>query len=752
METTEALESIKGTLKRVTYAKDDGTWSVAQLLMEEDGPFGVRTQNVTIVGNLFGSRVGESLRAWGTWKSHAKFGKQFEIQALEHDAPVTAEGIEKYLGSNLIQGIGKKLAKRLVDTFGVETLDVIENAPHRLREVDGIGKQRAESIAEAWKKQHAVRRVMVFLNSHGVSPAYAVRIYKAYGHDAVAIIQRDPYRLTRDVFGIGFKLADRVAEALGIVGSDPRRVEAGVLYALSEARTSGHLYLPFDELEKDAAEQLRVEKKFIASAVEQLTRLKRIVVETVSGEEGEHVAVYPEAALRAEIKCAEELLRIRTGSDLNSRPPTSEDAATKRALAQIEESLGIELASAQRHAVLQALDHFLVVITGGPGTGKTTITRAVVAMAKRERWSILLAAPTGRAARRMAEATGEGALTLHRTLEFSFQAGGFQRNADNPLDADLIIVDEASMIDIHLLKALVEAVPSGARLVLVGDIDQLPSVGPGDVLNDLIRSGEVPVARLDTVFRQAQESAIVRTAHDVNAGRIPRPTPKGIETDLYIVPGQNDDDVLAKTLKIVTRRVATKFGFDPISDIQVIAPMHRGTVGCKTLNTELQQALNPGSGREYTRGSRIYRPGDRVMQIRNNYKKEVFNGDIGRVVDVLTDDVGDDIGLLVKLEDRVVEYEEDEVDELTLAYAITAHKSQGSEYPVVVIALVNGHYMLLQRNLLYTAITRARKLCIVVTMEQALYRAVRNIDARTRYTRLDARLKDMAATPFSPLP
>ncbi|MBH25451.1 MAG: ATP-dependent RecD-like DNA helicase [Myxococcales bacterium] len=738
------MEWIEGTLERIKYSNDEGSWCVAQLREETSGEtLFKRPTLVTVVGNLLGARPGEQLKLWGSWKRHPSFGLQFDVRTVKTDVPVSAKGIEIYLGSGLVQGIGPKLASRLVEKFGDKTLDVIDNEPERLSEVEGIGQVRIERIAAAWKRQGLVRDIMLFLQSHGVTPAYATKIYKTYGDDAIVRVQSNPYGLARDVYGMGFKLADRVAEHMGIKGNDPRRVRAGIQHVLMEAQSEGHLYLPMEALIERASAYLRVNRDHIVSALESLVQDEDVLHEPVTAEEdprGEgHLAVYARSSWDAEMTCAQELKRLLEPELIQDR--ALEQDVIEELIDETEEELKLELAPQQRDAIAGAAQHRVLVITGGPGTGKTTIVQAICSICDEQEWSVNLSAPTGRAARRLTETTGRQAQTLHRLLEFSFQAGGFQRNRENPLAGDVIIVDEASMIDIHLMRALLRSVPSGSKLVLVGDVDQLPSVGPGNVLADLIRSGAVPVCRLTEVFRQAAMSAIVRNAHAINKGRYPdTQVPKDItSTDFFLVPARSPDDVLAKTLKIVTERVEAAFGFDPATDVQVISPMRRGVVGCERLNHELQSLLNPSEDAMIQRGQRVFKVGDRVMQIRNNYDKNVFNGDIGHVIDI-TAGADDEPGLIVEVDDNEIRYELDELDELQLAYAITAHKSQGSEYPVVVIALATAHYVMLERNLLYTALTRARRLAVIVTMEKALNRAVKNVSARVRYTRLAWRL------------
>lgn len=730
------LEEIKGTVDRIRHRREHSDWAV--ITVELDGSRSGNSRVVTAVGELGWAYPGERIHIRGVWKWHSTFGKQFEARETRTEDPTSLEGIEKYLSHSKASGIGPTMARRLVDKFGPDVLDVIDNHPERLREVEGIGKKRAENIANTWQARKEDRKVELFLHSHAITRAYFPRIKKAYGDQVIARVTHNPYNLAVDIRGFGFKMADRVARTFKIIGDDPRRVRAGILYVLTESSSEGHLYLPLEELLERAAAYLNVGKDHISAGIETLHHEGHLIHEPVPEQPDTpgHLAVYHKKAWEAETGCAEHLRRLADASE-----PLL-PARTAMIVDEVQGNLGFQLAPAQEDAIRGAFTHQLLVITGGPGTGKTTLVQAICQIATKLDWSLKLAAPTGRAARRMSEATGHEATTLHRLLEFSFQAGGFQKNTDEPLQCDLLVVDEASMIDIQLMKALVHAVPSSCRLVLVGDVDQLPSVGPGDILADLIRSRVIAVCRLDTVFRQSEQSAIVRNAHRINQGLSPEniAPKKGELLDFYVLKCADAEGIFDKTLKVVTERISQAFGFDPVRDVQVIAPMHKGPVGCRAFNEALQEALNDDDGPEATFGYRTFRRGDRVMQLRNNYDKEVFNGDVGYVFRVLTDHEGKVEGIDVEMDGRSVTYQQDELDDLTLAYAVTAHKSQGSEYPAVIIPLATSHYVMLERNLLYTAITRARKLVVLVTMDAALNRAVKNVSARARFTRLAARL------------
>jgi len=752
-------ETVQGTVERIVFAGSDGAFTVARLTV--DGA----AEPLTIVGGLLGVPVGARLRVTGRRENTPRFGPQFRVTGFTELAQATLEGIRKYLGSGLMKGIGPELASRIVERFGIKTLEVLDSDPGRISEVSGIGPARARVIRDTWSAQREVRKVMVFLQGYGVSPAFAARIFKRYGVAAVALLRENPYRLAFDVWGIGFLSADKLAAALGIGREAPARIEAGVRHVLENASTSGDVFVARERLTREAAGLLGADETLVHQAIDALARAGEVVVEArpEAGplEGGE--AVYTTALHRAEVALAQGLLALlRADGD----SPASLAAAKRikgggaepprdpaQAVAWYESEAHIKLARQQAQAITRALEARALVVTGGPGVGKTTIVRGIVSILARRGCQIALAAPTGRAAKRLSEATGQPATTLHRLLEWRPAQAGFGRTAARPLDADLLVVDEASMLDVRLAADLVAALAPGTRLVLVGDVDQLPSVGPGTVLADLIKSGVVPTVRLTEIFRQAGQSLIVRNAHRIHDGEMPELGPRQgegaavsteeIKRDFFVMEEEDPGRAALLIRDLVVTRLPRKYGLHP-HDIQVLSPMHRGELGAGNLNQLLQESLTAGAP-GVTRGNRLFRAGDKVMQIRNDYDKDVFNGDIGRVERIVTGADAEDPGeqsVIVRFDEREVPYSPEDLDELQLAYAATVHKSQGSEYPAVVIPVHTQHFVMLQRNLLYTAVTRARQLVVLVGTRKALGIAVRNADVALRGSRLAFRLRD----------
>jgi exodeoxyribonuclease V alpha subunit len=709
-------EVLAGLVERVTYHNVENGFCV--LRAKARGHRDV----VTVVGHAAAVAAGEWITASGEWVNDRTHGQQFKARFLRTSPPTSADGIEKYLCSGMIRGIGPAYAKKLLRAFGEKVFDIIEATPDRLREVDGIGPIRASRITAAWAEQKAVREIMVFLHSHGVGTARAVRIYKTYGPDAIQVMTENPYRLARDIRGIGFKTADAIAMKLGIEKAAMVRVRAGISYALTEAMDEGHCGLPTEELIPLAEKLLEVPQELIRTALDLELHEGTVVAERV----GETPCVFLAGLHRAERTIAERLMRLANGK----LPWASIDP--DKALPWVEGRIGLALAESQVAAIRLALMSKVLVMTGGPGVGKTTIVNAILRILSAKGINLLLCAPTGRAAKRMTETTGFEAKTIHRLLEVDPKGGGFKRGDDNPLDCDLLVVDETSMVDVMLMQALMKAVPDTAALLIVGDIDQLPSVGPGQVLADVISSGAVPVVRLTEVFRQAAQSQIVVKAHGINQGVIPDLRRPEAESDFYFVEADDPETAVARIIELVKTRIPRRFGLDPIRDVQVLCPMNRGGVGARSVNIELQAALNPAGDRKVERFGWTFAPGDKVMQIENDYDKEVYNGDIGFVADVEPDE-GE---LSVSFDGRSVTYGFGELDTLVPGYAASIHKSQGSEYPAVVIPVMTQHYAMLQRNLLYTGVTRGKRLVVLVGQKKAVAIAVRNISGRRRWSKL----------------
>ena len=692
-------EVLAGLVERVTFHSADSGFCVLRIKARSHRDL------VTVVGHAATISPGEWVTASGEWINDRTHGQQFKARFMRTSEPTSIDGIEKYLGSGMIRGIGPVYAKKMVKAFGEKVFDIIEAEPDRLRELTGIGVVRAKRITEAWADQKIVREIMVFLHSHGVGTARAVRIFKTYGADAVQVMTENPYRLARDIRGIGFKTADAIAMKLGIEKTAMIRVRAGISYALTEAMDKGHCGLPADELVPSTVVLLDVQKELVQTALDLELADRTVVADAV----GETACVFLSGLYRAEQVIAERLLRLANGV----LPWPYIDP--QKALPWIEARTGLTLAFSQAEAIRLALLSKVLVITGGPGVGKTTIVNSILRILAAKNVNLLLCAPTGRAAKRMTEATGFEAKTIYRLLETDPKGGGFKRNAANPLECDLLVVDETSMVDVMLMQALLKAVPDNSALLIVGDINQLPSVGPGQVLADIIASGAVPVVRLTEVFRQAARSKIITSAHKINHGMIPDLSRPEGASDFYFVPADDPETAVPRIIELVMSRIPQRFGLDAIRDIQVLCPMNRGGVGARSLNIELQAALNPAGERKIERFGWTFAPGDKVMQIENDYDKEVYNGDIGYV-----DNVDSDAGELVaNFDGRSVMYGFGELDTLVPAYAVTIHKSQGSEYPAVVIPILTQHYAMLQRNLLYTAVTRGKRLVVLVGHKKA---------------------------------
>ena len=721
-------EIIQGSVERITFANEENGYSVIKVKVPG------RKEPVSVVGNFVSVTPGEVLRMEGSWGFHARFGEQFKVDRYETAVPDSIQGIGRYLGSGLIKGIGPIMAKRIVSRFGTSTLEVIDSEAERLLEVDGIGRYRLDQIRKAWEDQKDIRELMIFLRGHGVSAAYATRIFKHYGKASLEVVKENPYRLAMDVSGIGFLTADQIAQRLGIPLDSPLRAEGGLAYVVHQATDEGHVCVPREWLLEQCQKLLEIPQTILEQALTRQIAEQRLVKEKLPSETalafGDGEAIYLRGYYLAETQVAKRLRHLAAFLPFQTK------LDPEKAIVWLRRKLPFKLAPLQEQAVRQALTEKILIITGGPGTGKTTLVLAVLAIFRQMDARICLAAPTGRAAKRLSEATRHLASTLHRLLEYSPHLGGFQRNEQRPLTADLVIVDEASMLDVLLMHHLLKAVPSQATLVLVGDVDQLPAVGPGNVLLDTIASQKFAVVRLTEIFRQAQQSQIVINAHLVREGKFPRlrTDPEGPQ-DFYFIEKEEPEEILEIILKLCMNRIPARFGLDPIEDIQVLTPMIRGVIGAQRLNRELQQSLNPGAA-SLERGGFAFRVDDKVMQIRNNYDKDVFNGDLGRIrkIDMENQEMG------VEIDGRVATYDFSELDELMLAYAVTVHKAQGSEYPAVVFPLSTQHYMMLQRNLFYTAMTRARKLAVIVGSKKALAIAVRNNQIQKRFTLLRERL------------
>lgn len=725
-EGDEQEVEVEGTLSRVVFHNDENGYSVLRL--KPDGKDEVDA--ITIVGHMVGPEPGSFLHIRGKWTMNQRFGRQFQMESYEKKLPATVEGIKSYLSSGLIKGIGPRMAERIVKKFGDKTLIMLDQDPDQLRKVSGIGEKNLASIKSCWQESQGIRDLLLFLQPHGISAAYAIRIYKAYGQQSLAIVQENPYRLAMDIRGIGFTTADMLARKLGFDYDHPLRAQAGTLYALLKTNEEGHVYYPRDELVAYTAEHFDIAHDMVDAAIDELEREERVVIDDLDGEQG----IYISRLYHYESKISYYVQRLLASP--KSVRFVQEDEAVQTAI----NTLQLDLAPQQIEAVHTSLRAKMMVLTGGPGTGKTTILNGIIKVFQGVKAKILLAAPTGRAAKRMSETAGIEARTIHRLLEYSPKEDGFARNEDNPLACGLLVVDEASMMDVMLAYHLLKAVPVGATVLFVGDVNQLPSVGPGNVLRDLIASEAMPVVELVEVFRQAAESEIITNAHLINKGEVPQlESSRERLSDFYFLRQNDPEKVADLIVDVVKHHIPRRFKLHPVDDIQVLTPMHKGVVGSGNLNARLQEALCQPTRECVSRGDRMYRLGDKVMQIRNDYDKDVFNGDIGRISFVDPEERS----VSVRYDDRVVPYEYEELDDIVMAYAISIHKSQGSEYPAVVIPLMAQHYVMLQRNLIYTGVTRGRKLVILVGESRALAMAVKNNRMRKRYTRLSERLRGL---------
>lgn len=713
-------EHLSGSVDRVTFHSEESGFCVLRVKVKG------RRELVTVIGAAASITPGEYIDCMGIWQNDKTHGLQFKAHHLKVVPPTTLEGIEKYLGSGMVKGIGPHFAKVLVKAFREQVFDIIETEPERLKTLPGIGPKRIAKITSAWSEQKAIREIMVFLQSHGVGTGRAVRIYKTYGDDSIVKVSENPYRLALDIHGIGFKTADTIAQKIGIAPDSLIRAQAGVRHVLQEFSGEGHCAAYRDTLLQESVKLLQIDEPILEQAIVAEIEAENLVQETIDGKP----VLFLTPLQRAEQGIASSIKRL-----LDGYPPWSGIQADK-AIPWVAQKTGLELSPSQQQAVKLALTSKVLVITGGPGVGKTTLVNSILLILRAKALNVTLCAPTGRAAKRLSESTGLEAKTIHRLLEFDPKTFSFKRTKDNPLETELLVIDESSMVDVTLMNRLLAAVPDRAGLLIVGDVDQLPSVGPGSVLADIIDSGAVPTVRLTEIFRQAATSRIITNAHRINKGEKPL-NAEGTElSDFYFIPGDTPEDIHAKLMQVVTERIPKRFNLDPIKEIQVLTPMNRGGLGSHSLNSELQAKLNGQAEPRITRFGVTFSPGDKVIQTVNNYDKEVFNGDIGRIREIDTEE-GE---LLIEYDGRSVAYEFSELDEVQLAYATSIHKSQGSEYPAVVIPLAMQHYTLLERNLIYTGVTRGKKLVIIIGQPKALAMAVKNKKATRRLTRLSERL------------
>jgi len=718
------MQEIFGYIERITFQNPENGYTVVQLKENK------RAELSCVVGVLPGVQPGMTIRCRGDWKQHRVFGKQFCIESYHVEAPADLIGIKKYLSSGLIKGIGPEYAERIVTLFKAETLNIIEKSPERLFEVEGLGKKRVETIKTCWSAQKSIREVMVFLQAHGVSPVFAQKIFKTYGDQSIAVVKKNPYQLAQDIYGIGFQSADLIAQNLGLSRDSAERIDAGIEFILKQCSTEGHVCFPAQELTKLTAEMLEINEELIHIRLKALAESKQIEKREMIHQGKQETFIWLRPLFLSEIGIQQQTERLRSSRCfLRSVDVT-------RALEWVQNQLKIKLADHQQQAVKQSLLEKMQIITGGPGTGKSTITRAILAITEKLTDKIILAAPTGRAAKRMSEITGKKARTIHSLLEYDFRSNKFKKGLDSPLDCDLIVIDEASMIDTSLMWSLLKAIPDSARVIFVGDVNQLPSVGPGNVLKDMICSQTIPVTILTEIFRQAAGSRIITNAHLINSGTFP--DIKNLsDSDFYFLDIESPEEILRNILDLVTHRLPKKYAFNAFDDIQVLAPMKRGVIGIENLNQALQEQLNP-PGTPLLWGGKRFLPGDKVMQIRNNYQKEVYNGDIGRIVSI--DAINQE--MLINFDGRAIPYEFSDLDEIVLAYAVSVHKYQGSECPCIIMPIHTSHFKLLYRNLLYTGVTRGKKLVILVGTKKALSLAVKNDEVKKRYTALQQALNN----------
>ncbi|MFN7928933.1 MAG: ATP-dependent RecD-like DNA helicase [Blastocatellia bacterium] len=711
-------ETINGLVEHITFQSAENGYAILRFSVEG------HREPITVTGTFSSISPGENLRLTGFWTTHPKYGQQFKVTDYQVTRPATITGIQKYLGSGLIKGVGPVTAKRIVEHFGLETLDIIETDIGRLSEIKGIARKRIERIQITWAEQRAIKDVMLFLQSHAISTHFAVKIFKTYGNESISVVENNPYRLAAEVYGIGFKTADQIAQNMGLAADAPARLQAGLLYTLNQAAEQGHCYLPSEELVKQTAEILDVTGEHIQDALRLLLQKELVKTELIK----DHLAVYLPSLWQAEQSVAR---RIK---NLLQHPVNVDLLWVEAWLERYAENTKLTLSPEQNAAILQAASQRVMILTGGPGTGKTSTMKCLVELLRAMKKKVLLASPTGRAAQRLSEVTGTEALTIHRLLAFDPANFRFKHDETNPLAADVVIVDEASMLDVVLANNLLKAIALSTQLILVGDVDQLPSVGPGTVLRDLIEAGTVPLTHLTQIFRQAAQSLIIQNAHRINKGEYPfLVKPGDRQADCYFIEATEPEEIVELIVRTVSQSLPNRLGYDAMKDIQVLTPMNRGTVGATNLNTILQLALNPDAGKgELVRGGRTLRVGDKVIQKVNNYNLEVFNGDMGRVefVDLEEQQV------VVRFGNQLITYDYGDITELGLAYAVSTHKSQGSEYPVVVIPIHSSHYRMLSRNLLYTALTRAKKLAVLIGTKKAIAAALYNVEAIKRFTRL----------------